>query len=165
MTRCLEEKAFLKLNAGIGDNEQRLHLENCALCSQRYERIARELESIASELGQEPPPDLPVNRATALCYKAAPIVAALLFGVLLIWGEIRLVASESLTSLQADDVTDFIQQVSEALFPAAALGQTEVAPADKDFVYVQNALGEECSSECQEFVAGLKNEAEATSGE
>lgn len=163
MTRCLEEKSLLMLNAGGGTSEQRLHLESCALCNRRYERITRELESIACALRQEPPPDLPMNRAAALCYKAAPVLAALVFALLLIWGEIRLLPTQS--PLQAADLSDFIQQVSEALFPPAALGQTEVAPADNDFLYVQNALGEDCSAECRQLVARFSNQADTPPGE
>jgi hypothetical protein len=154
------------LSAGGGNSEQRLHVETCELCSERYERLGRELELITSALRQEPPGGAPINRPICLLYKAAPIVAALSFAVILIWGESRFVRSnlsQPSAQLAANDMSDFIEQVSEALFPAEALGQTEGAPADSDLVSVQNALGEDCSADCQELFADLINERKATS--
>jgi hypothetical protein len=158
MTRCLGEKAFLMLSAGGGNSGQRLHLKTCELCSERYERVVRELEVIASTLRQEPPAGAPMNRPILVLYKAAPIVAALLFAVVLIWGESRLLhsnLSQPSAQLAANDLSDLIEQVSEALFPAEALGQTEFAPAGSDLVSVQNALGENCSAYCLQLLARL----------
>jgi hypothetical protein len=166
MTRCLGEKAFLMLGAGGVSSEQRSHLETCALCSERYERVVRELELIASALRHEPPVETPMSRPIGLLYKAAPLVAALLFAAVLIWGESRLLRSDpSQTSAQlaANDVTDLIEQVSEALFPAEALGHTAATSAGADLVSVQNALGENCSADCQELFASLTHERKATS--
>ena len=86
MTRCLGEKAFLMLSAGGGSGEQRLHVKTCELCSERYKRVARELDGIASKLREEPPADAPMNRPIPLLYKATPIAAAILFAAVLIWG-------------------------------------------------------------------------------
>ena len=166
MTRCLGEKAFLMLSAGGGSSEQRLHVETCELCNGRYELVARELDVIASTLRQEPPADAPMNRPIPLLYKATPIAAALLFAAVLIWGESRLWhsnLSQSSAQVAANDMSDFIEQVSEALFPAEALGQTEVTSASSDLVSIQNALGENCSADCQELFAGLINERKASS--
>jgi hypothetical protein len=165
MTRCLGEKAFEMLSAGGGSTEQRLHVETCALCGERYERVARKLDMIASALRQEPPTDAPMNRPVRLLYKAIPVAAALLFAALLFWGESRLWHSNLSTpsaQLATNDLSEFIEQASEALFPAEALGQTEVTPPDSDFVFLQNALGEDCSNDCQELFAGLANERKAT---
>lgn len=167
MTRCLGEKAFLMLSAGAGSSEQRLHVETCELCSERYERVARELDVIASTLRQEPPADAPMNRPAHLLYTATPIAAALLFAAVLVWGESRLWRSnlsQPSAELAANDVSEVIEQVSEALFPAEALGQTEATPAGSDLVSLQNALGENCSAECQELFAGLIDERKASSG-
>ena len=167
MTRCLGEKAFLKLSAGGGSCEQRLHVETCALCSERYERVARELDVIASTLRDEPPADAPTNRPVLLLYKAMPIAAALLFATVLIWGESRLWhadLSQPSARPAANDMSEVIEQVSEALFPAEAFGQTEVTSAGSDLVSIQNALGENCSADCQELFASLINERKASSG-
>jgi hypothetical protein len=166
MTGCLGEKAFLMLSAGDGSSEQRLHLKTCELCSELYERVVRELELIASALRREPLIETPMSRPLGLLYKAAPLAAALLFAAVLIWGESRLLRSDpSQTSAQlaANDVTDLIEQVSEALFPAEALGHTAATSAGADLVSVQNALGENCSADCQDLLAGLTYERKATS--
>jgi hypothetical protein len=59
-------------------------------------------------------------------------------------------------------MSDFIEQVSEALFPAA-FGQTEVAPTESDLVSLQNALGENCAADCQELFGGLIDGREGSS--
>jgi hypothetical protein len=164
MTRCLGEKAFLMLSAGSGSSEQRLHLETCELCGERYQRIVQELEFVASALRQEPSDDPAMSRPVRLLYKAMPIAAAFLFAALLIWGESRLWRSDlspSSARLATNDVSDFIEQVSEALFPAEALGQTEVPSTDSDFVSLQNALGENCAADCQELFAELIDDRQA----
>jgi hypothetical protein len=87
-----------------------------------------------------------------------------LFAALLIWGESRLWRSDlspSSARLATNDVSDFIEQVSEALFPAEALGQTEVPSTDSDFVSLQNALGENCAADCQELFAELIDDRQA----
>jgi hypothetical protein len=166
MTRCLGEKAFLMLSAGDGSSEQRLHLETCALCSERYERVAQELELITSMLRQDPPAGAQISRPIPVLYRAAPVIAAALFAVALIWGESRFLHSnlpESSEQLASSDWSQLLEQVSEALFPAEALSQPEVTPAGSDLVSVQNALGENCSADCRELFAGLTNERKATS--
>jgi len=167
MNRCLGEKAFLMLSAGGENSEQRLHLKTCALCSERYERVAQELELITSTLRQDPPVGTQISRPIPVLYRAAPVIAAVLFAVALIWGESRFLHSnlpESSEQLASSDWSQLLEQVSEALFPAEALSQTEVTPAGSDLVSVQNALGENCSSDCQELFAGLINERKTTSG-
>ena len=167
MTRCLGEKAFLMLSAGAGSSEQRLHVQTCELCSERYELVARELDVIASTLRQEPSADTPMNGPIPVLYKVTPIAAALLFATVLIWGESRLWHSNLSQPSErpaANDMSEVIEQVSEALFPAEAFGQTEVTSTGSDLVSIQNALGENCSADCQELFAGLINERKASSG-
>ena len=167
MTRCLQEKTLLLLSAGGGDSAQRLHLRTCEFCGERYRRMAQDLELITSTLRQDPPAGAQIGRPVPVLYRAAPIVAAVLFAVALIWGESRFLHSEfpqSSEQLASSDWSQLLEQVSEALFPAEALSQTEVTTAGSDWVSVQNALGESCSTECQEVFANLATEPQATSG-
>jgi hypothetical protein len=129
--------------------------------------MAQELELITSTLGQDPPAGAQIGRPIPVLYRAAPIIAAVLFAVALIWGESRFLHSnrpESSEPLASSDWSQLLEQASEALFPAEALGQTGVAPADSDLVSVQKALGEDCSADCQELFADLINERKATFG-
>ncbi len=167
MTRCLREKTLLLLSAGGGDSAQRLHLRTCEFCGERYRRMAQELELITSTLRQNPPAGAQIGRPIPVLYRAAPIIAAVLFAVALIWGESRFLHSnlpQSSEQLASSDLSQFLEQVSEALFPVEASSQTEVTPAASDWVSVQNALGERCSAECQEVFANLTTEPRATSG-
>jgi hypothetical protein len=167
MTRCLREKTLLLLSAGGGDSAQRLHLKTCEFCGERYRRMVQELELITSTLRQDPPVGGPqIGRPIPVLYRAAPIIAVVLFAVALIWGESRFLHSnlpESSEPLASSDWSQLLEQVSEALFPADALSQTEVTPAGSDWVSVQNALGESCSTECQEVFANLATEPRAMS--
>jgi hypothetical protein len=108
-----------------------------------------------------------MSRAIPTSYKAAPIVAALLFAGALIWGESRFLhANFSPLSGQpaVDDLSDLIKEASQALFPTEALGQAAVAPVSSDWLAVQDALGEHCSTDCQELLAGWIDGRQAPSG-
>ena len=140
MTRCLREKTLLLLSAGGGDSAQRLHLKTCELCAERYRRMAQELELITSTLRQDPPVGAQIGRPIPVLYRAAPVIAAVLFAVALIWGEDRFLHSnlpESSAQLASSDWSQLLEQVSEALFPGEALSQTEVTPAGSDLVSVK----------------------------
>ena len=166
MTRCLREKTLLLLSAEGGDSAQRLHLETCESCGERYRRMAEELELITSTLRQEVPVDAQSGRPIPILYRAAPVIAAVLFAVALIWGESRFVHTnfpKSSEQLASSDWSQLLEQVSEALFPVEALGQTDVTPSGSDWVSFQNALGESCSAECQELFSPLATERSATS--
>jgi hypothetical protein len=164
MTRCLGEKTLLLLSAGDGNSEHLLHLKTCEFCADRYQRMAQELEFVASTLRQEPPADEPTDRPIPLLYRAVPILAAFVFAVVLIWGESRFWRSnpgESSEELATSDLSQLLDQVSEALFPADAPRQMEITGSD--LVSVQNALGENCSADCQELFANLINKPSAIS--
>ena len=166
MTRCLREKTLLLLSAGGGDSGQWLHLKTCELCAERYRRTAQELELITSTLRQDPPVGALTGRPIPALYKAAPVIAAVLFAVALIWGESRFLHSnlpQSSAQLASDDWSQLLEQVSEALFPGNASRHTEVTPVSSDWVSVQNALGESCSAECQELFANLAAESSPSS--
>ena len=166
MTRCLRERTLLLLSDGGGDSAQRLHLKTCALCSERYQRVTRELELITSTLRRDPPAGAQIGRPIPVLYRAAPVIAAVLFAVALIWGESRFWLSnipESSEQSASGDWSQLLEQVSEALFPAEALSQTNVTAANSDLVSVQIALGESCSTDCQELFANLAPEPSATS--
>ncbi len=164
MTRCLRDKTLLLLSAEGGDSAQRLHLESCKSCGERYQRMTEELELITSTLRQGPPRDDQNGRPIPILYRAAPVIAAVLFAVVLIWGEGRFLHRnfpKSSEQLASSDWSQLLEQVSEALFPVEALGQTDAAPAVSDWVSFENALRESCPADCQELFSHIATEPSA----
>ncbi len=134
MTPCLREKTLLLLTAGGGDSAQRLHLRTCELCGERYRRMAEELELGTSTLPQDPPLGAESGRPIPVLYRAAPVIAAVLFAVALIWGESRFLHANlprSSEQLASSHWSQLLEQVSQALFPAKASDQTEVIPTNE----------------------------------
>ncbi len=161
MSRCLAEKTLLLLSAEAGDSAQRLHLQSCKFCSERYRRMKEELEWISSALRQEPPVGAQDGQPIPLLYRVAPVMAAALFAAALIWGESRFLHTnfpKSSEEMAGSDWSQLLEQVSEALFPAEALGQTDIISSGSDWASFQSALSESCSAECQELFSLLATE-------
>jgi len=96
-----------------------------------------------------------------ILYRSLPIAAALLLGIALVWGESRLLNSISPSSTELTfnrDLTQFLDQVSDALFSNANGKDSEVSSSDPDVASVQAALGQDCSNECRELFASLVQE-------
>ena len=155
MIRCLEDKTLFLLSEGEGSKEQRSHLQSCQLCTERYHEIERDLRLIARTLQQEPPP-LPVTAPGApIFFRFLPIAAGVLLAIALMWGESRLWRPDSSSEQRfSGDVSQFLDQVSDAIFYGGSMGEIEPASSDSDLASVQVALGENCSDECR----GLFNE-------
>lgn len=166
MIRCLGEKNLFLLSAEGGESAQRHHLASCKFCGERYRRMTEELELIASTLRNEPPLEAQTSRPIPFLYRAAPVITAVLFALALIWGESRFLQNnfpKSSEQLASGDWSQLLEQVSDALFPAEALGQTEGTPSGSDWGSFQNALSESCSTECQELFSYLRTEPAPTS--
>jgi hypothetical protein len=155
MTQCLEDKTLFLLNEGETREEHRSHLQSCQRCTERYHEIERDLRLITQALQQEPPP-LPVTASRApIFYRSLPIAAGVLLTVAFLWGESRLWRPDaSLEQRFSGDVSQFLEQVSEAIFDGGSTGEVEPPSSDSDLASVQVALGENCADECR----GLFNE-------
>jgi hypothetical protein len=159
MTQCLEDKTLFLLSEGETSEEQRSHLQSCKLCTERYHEIERDLRLITHTLQQEPPP-LPVIASRApIVFRALPIAAGVLLTVAFLWGENRLWRPDSsLEQRFSGDVSQFLEQVSEAIFDGGSTGEVESPSSDSDLASVQVALGENCADECR----GLFSESSAS---
>ena len=68
------------------------------------------------------------------------------------WGESRLWRPDSSSEqILSGDVSQFLEQVSDAIFDRGSMGEVEPASSDSDLASVQVALGENCSDECREI--------------
>ena len=153
MSRCLEDKALFLLNEGDGNEEQRLHLHSCRDCMLRYEEMTQDLRLITRTLQQEPPPFRMASRRAPIFYRSLSIAAALLLTLGLLWGERQLWLTSAPPSEQAlnNEIAQFLEQMSEALFDGGTIRQIETVSSESDLASIQVALGEHCSDECKEI--------------
>ena len=161
MTRCLDEKALFLLSEGDGESERQSHLENCLSCAQRYDRLAADVEFISTTLQKAPPSIHPVPLRMPIFYRSLPFAVALLLGIALVWGESRLwkpISPSSTESAFNSDLSQFLDQVNDALFSNATGSNTRVIAPDPDVASVQAALGQDCSEACRELLASLGQE-------
>jgi hypothetical protein len=161
MTRCLNDRNLFLMNEGDGDKEQHSHLESCPSCAQRYHRITADLQFIRNTLQKAPASIRLAPFRMPILYRSLPIAVALLFGIVLVWGESRLLnpISPSSTELNFNrDLTQFLDQVSDALFTNPNDRDARAISPDPDIDSVQAALGQDCSSECRELFASLVQE-------
>jgi hypothetical protein len=150
MTQCLNDKTLFLLSEGEATEAQRSHLQSCQACSERYRDLERDLGFITDTL-QHQPLRFPAPRAS-LFYRSLPIAAGVLLAVALMWGESRVWRPSSPSGQTLDnDISQFLEQVSEAIFNAGSVREAGTALPDSDLASVQVALGENCSAECQEL--------------
>jgi hypothetical protein len=158
MTRCLEDKALFLLCEGEANAEQKSHLQSCQACAKRYYEINQDLRLITQTLKQEPPP-LPWTPKAPILYRSLPIAAGVLLVLALVLGDNRL-WRPNFPSDQAlnSDVSQFLEQVSEAVFDGGRIRDIENTSSESDLASLQVALGESCSDECR----GVFNNSVAT---
>ena len=152
MTRCLADKALFLLSEGEASEEQRSHLQNCQACRERYQELERDLRFITQTLQQEAPLRFRARRAP-LFYRSLPIAAGVLLAIGIMWGESRLWRPNSPSEqIQSDDISEFLEQVSEAIFDGGnTRGVATASSSASDLASLQVALGENCSDECREL--------------
>lgn len=153
MTRCLRDKTLLMLLEGDGTDKQRSHLESCEACGERYKQMRRDLDLIRHALVQDPSPSRVLPPPIPLFYRWIPAAAALAVGIALGWGQSWVWRADSLAlSPRASDIelSQFLDDVSEAIFAGTNVRTTSAASSDSDFALLQVALGESCSYECEQ---------------
>jgi hypothetical protein len=159
MIRCLEDKTLFLLTEGEASEEQRSHLQSCQVCTERYREIERDLRLITQTLQRELPPLRLTTSSGSIFFRSLPIAAGILLAITLMWGESRLWRPDSSSEQRfSGDVSQFLEQVSDAIFDGGSVGEVEPTSSDSDLASVQVALGENCSDECR----GLFNESFAT---
>jgi hypothetical protein len=158
MTQCLEDKALFLLSEGETSEEQRSHLQSCQRCTERYHEIDRDLRLITQTLRQELPPLLVTTRKAPVFFRFLPIAAGVLLALVVVWGERALWRPDPSSEQRfSGDVSQFLEQVSEAIFDGGSAGEVDSPSSDSDLTSVQVALGEDCADACR----GLFNESSA----
>ena len=162
MNPCLEDKALFLMSEGEVSEEQRSHLLSCPTCAERYHEMGRDLRFITQTLQQEPPP-LRIAARAPIVYRSLPIAAGVLLASDLLWGESRLWRPDSSSEqILNRDVSQFLEQVSEAIFDRGSIREVETTSSESELASVQVALGENCSAECRElFINSLSTDAKS----
>jgi len=162
MNPCLEDKTLFLISEGEVSEEQRSHLLSCPACAERYQKMGRDLRFITQALQQDPPA-LRIATRAPIVYKSLPLAAGVLLAIALLWGESRLSRPDSsLEQSLNGDVSQFLEQVSDAIFDRGSIREVEAASSESDLASVQVALGENCSADCRElFINSLSTEAKS----
>ncbi len=148
MRRCLRESALVLLFEGEGSSTERAHLEACPTCSERYSRLARDLQALGRVLREEPPPQPLRRRSNSLQRRWIPAVAALVLIVVSLWGLMRMERQVSLLPSEESSFQDtalYPDDASTAIFAPADDSSGEISYADSDFRYLNTALGEDAN--------------------
>ena len=159
MNPCLEDKALFLISEGEVSDEQRSHLQSCPTCAGRYHEMGSDLRCITQTLQQDPP-TLRIAAKAPIVYKSLPLAAGVLLAMALFWGESRLSRPVSSPEQALNgDVSQFLEQVSEAIFDRGTIREVETVSSESDLASVQVALGENCSAECRElFINSLSTD-------
>ncbi|HXV78255.1 MAG TPA: hypothetical protein VEG60_00100 [Candidatus Binatia bacterium] len=150
MTQCLDRKTLFLLSQGEASEKERFHLQNCEACAKCYDKIEQDLQLITRTLQQEPPPVGFASPERSILLRSLPVAAGVLLALALMWGESRLWRADSAPDQRlSSDVSQFLEQVSEAIFDGRRVREVGIAASDSDLASVQVALGEDCSAECR----------------
>jgi hypothetical protein len=77
MSRCLRDQTLLWLAEGEGTHAQRVHLETCAACTIRYQRLVDDLKVLRRVLRGAPLPQAMRRRRRTFHPRWLPVAAAL----------------------------------------------------------------------------------------
>lgn len=139
---CLGERAIWRLREGEGTPADWAHLSGCPGCGARHRALTRDLALIQRVLqGPEPPPKAapvrsPARRLVPAAGATLAICAALVAGGA--WG--RWHSAPGSTAATREDAMVFLEEISTALFPAAASAEVDMTSADPGVAELQAAL-------------------------
>src|SRR3989442_14475678 len=86
MSRCLREQTLLWVYEGEGTSRERAHVETCAACATRYQRLVHDLEVIGQVLREAPSSGAVPHLRSSLRLRWMPVAAALAVAFLVVGG-------------------------------------------------------------------------------
>jgi hypothetical protein len=112
MSRCLGDQTLLWLSEGEGTHAQRVHLETCAACMTRYQRLVDDLKLLRHVLQEASLPQATRRRPRTFRARWLPVAAALALALAGLMGGLKMWSSapptpplearhEAMTLLQA----------------------------------------------------------------
>jgi len=130
MSRCLSERAVLRLVAGSGRESQWAHVRTCRECTARYQAIVSDLDRVTDVLLSTEPPRWSPSLASR--YWLPATAAAMAGVVLLVWVEISV--WRAVTPAQTEGVAASLADISARMFSTrdalAASDDGSETPAD-----------------------------------
>ena len=153
MSRCLREQTLLWVYEGEGTSRERAHVETCAACATRYQRLVHDLEVIGQVLREAPSSGAVPHRRSSLRLRWMPVAAALAVALLVVWGGVRMQSPappEVPGDARNDDAVLFLEEVSTLLFATDDAGAAAIPTPVSPAVYLQAALQGEWPCEGQE---------------
>ena len=155
MNRCLTERGLVRVYTREETAAERCHLQLCADCTERYDRLVSDLQTISHTLVATPP--LSEARPASALWRAqwmpAALACATVLAVVLDVAWVRR-SSPVLLTPRTTDVSVFASDLSDALFADA----NSVSQLSGDAPYLDSALeaGRPCSRE--QFLSGECND-------
>jgi hypothetical protein len=143
MNRHLPDEQLWLLSEDGGTNEDRRHLEECSVCTARYQQLVRDLGVLAGVLQEPSPVRVVPQPQRALRIRWVPAVAVMIATLLLAWGQdwLRELASPgSTTGVHREEIAFLTKEIPLALFATAELNPGRLPAQATNFSYLQAAL-------------------------
>jgi hypothetical protein len=118
MTRCVSERALMRLEAGGGTDQQRAHVDTCLACAGRNRLLRRDLERISAVLlgTDEPRAPAGAHGRVARTRLWVPAGAAAGLVALLVWAQLATRPPAVPVPLRGEDAMAVLEDVSLTMF-------------------------------------------------
>ncbi|MBI1816722.1 MAG: hypothetical protein HYR72_17220 [Deltaproteobacteria bacterium] len=147
MNRCLDERALLRMYTHDGSAAEQSHLRLCTECTEHYDQLVGDLETIGHALAT-PPPAAVSRRAlpARMSWVPAGIAGAALAVVMLNFAWVRH-SSPVQVATRLHNVSAFAGDLSDALF--ATSDASAFVPLAEEAPYLEAALnaGQPCTQD------------------
>ncbi len=156
MNRCLDERVLLRMYMHESSAAEQSHLRLCADCTEHYDQLVVDLETIGHAL--EAPPSAAVSRrasAARMPWVPAAVACAALAVVMLVFAWVRR-SSPVQVATRIHSVSAFAGDLSDALFATSAA--SAFVPLAEEAPYLEAALnaGQPCTQD--RFFRGACND-------
>jgi hypothetical protein len=167
MTRCLNERALVRLYFKEGTADEHSHLRLCADCAETYDRLVHDLEAIHHILADTPPRTAAAGRLAPWRWVLLPAaaVSVAMIAIVISIGWLRQPASVQLAAGNRN-LSAFADDVSSAVFAGVGSDDAIDIRADAPDLRVALADGWPCTrdaffnGECSDQVSALLLEVE-----
>lgn len=144
MSRCVSDRALLRLYAGEENSLQRAHVQQCPNCAARTQLLIRDLK-IIGEVLWETPPRIVARRSSRFSGRWRPVAAVLAAMLIVLWmrGGRESLLYSPVQPDQSEEVQQFLaQEIAPALFATVDTTIATVPTPVDHLTYVQAALEE-----------------------
>jgi len=162
MTRCLNERALVRVYFKDGTAAEHSHLRWCADCAEAYDRLVDDLEAIHETLASVSPAPLAAAHAVPWRRAWVPLAALALAVIAIVVGVLwRQPPAPIQVAAETRSVSAFGRDIASALFPGAGIDTVAEFGSDAPYLYAALEAGRPCSEdafvngECSDQVSAL----------